>query len=319
MSPSLHSTDGPRDHYLSYLLGNAGLGENDVGRTRKMDRFLKTMALLLFAMAAVVSAPAADNAHDSYSRAADVADAPAPPQLSLSASQTVQIPTSNALPRLAPELALQFVEKHAEWQNQALSGYQDEVEVDAQLPDTSQKGDFRLIREYSSPNALSFRPIEFTGDDFVKHNVITRLLQSEVDHVQKGEGAQTALNGSNYKFSYKGTDEIDGHPVHVFQVKPRHKIPGLFKGKIYVDVYTGSLRRAEGAVVKSPSFFIKKIEFVQDYDDVNGFNFPVRMHSTAMTRVVGRAIVNIFHRNYKPTANQAALVGTTVIVAPTLQ
>jgi hypothetical protein len=89
--------------------------------------------------------------------------------------------------------------------------------------------------------------------------------------------------------------------VHIFQVNPRHKVPGLFKGKIYVDVFTGSLRRAEGTVVKSPSFFIKKIEFVQDYDDVDGFNFPVRMHSTAITRVIGRAVVNIFHRNYRPT------------------
>jgi hypothetical protein len=25
------------------------------------------------------------------------------------------------------------------------------------------------------------------------------------------------------------------------------------------------------------------------------------MHSTAITRVIGRAVVNIFHRNYRPT------------------
>ena len=265
-----------------------------------MKALFKFMAVALFAAAALVPAQAADDAPR--------ADGEAPPQLSLSASQAVQIPTTNALPRLAPELALDFVQKHADWQNQALGAYRDEVEVEAQLPDTSQQGDFRLIREYSSPNALSFTPLKFTGDDFVKHNVITRLLQSEVDHVQKGDGGQTALNSKNYKFSYKGTDEINGRLVHVFQVKPRHKVPGLFKGKIYVDAFTGSLRRAEGTVMKSPSFFIKKIEFVQDYDDVNGFNFPVRMHSTAMTRVIGRAVVNIFHRNYQPTpADQSAV------------
>jgi hypothetical protein len=264
-------------------------------------QYIKFLAILLITVAGAVSARAADDG----SRPTEVAEAA--PQLSLSANQSIQIPTSNALPRLAPELALQFVQKHAEWQSQALSGYRDEVEVDAQLPDTSQKGDFRLIREYTSPNALSFTPVAFTGDDFVKHNVITKLLQSEVEHVQKGEAPQTALSSENYKFNYKGTDNLDGHLVHVFQVKPRHKVPGLFKGKIYVDVFTGSLRRAEGTVVKSPSFFIKKIEFVQDYDDVDGFNFPIRMHSTAMTRVIGRAVVNIFHRNYRATpANQSA-------------
>jgi hypothetical protein len=280
-----------------------------VGTGKMHRRFLKHVAVVLITLAGV-SAQAADNAHDSAVAHPDMAWEAAP-QLSLSPGQIVSVPTTTALPRLAPELALQFAEKHAEWQNLALSGYRDEVEVEAVLPDTSQQGDFQLVREYSSPNALSFTPVKFTGDDFVKHNVIIRLLQSEVDHVQKGDGGQTALNSKNYKFSYKGTDEINGHLVHVFQVKPRHKVPGLFKGKIYVDAFTGSLRRAEGAVVKSPSFFIKKIEFVQDYDDVNGFNFPVSMHSTAVTRVIGRAVVNIFHRNYQPiaTGQGSALAG----------
>ena len=270
------------------------------------QRFLKIVAILLVSFAGSVVGWAAN---DNAGHAPDSGDAAEPPQLALSANQALPLPTSNALPRLAPELALQFVQKHAEWQSQALSAYSDEVEVDAQLPDTSQKGDFRLIREYTSPNGLSFKPLAFTGDDFVKHNVITRLLQSEVEHVQKQEGPQTALSAANYKFSYKGSETLEGHEVHIFQVKPRKKVPGLFKGKIYVDAFTGSLRRAEGTVVKPPSFFIKKIEFVQDYDDVNGFNFPVSMHSTAWTRVVGRAVVNIFHRNYHPTpVSQGAAV-----------
>jgi hypothetical protein len=282
--------------------------ENNAIVTVKMgQRYIKLLAILWIVLAGVVCA-AADGAKDD-----------AAPQLALSANQSVQIPTTNALPRLAPELALQFAQKHAEWQSVVLTGYTDEVEVDAQLPDTSQKGDWRLVREYSSPNALSFRPVEFTGDDFVKHNVITKLLQSEVEHVQKNEGAAAALTSENYKFSYKGSEKLDGHDVHIFNVKPRKKVPGLFKGKIYVDAFTGSLRRAEGTVVKSPSFFIKKIEFVQDYDDVNGFNFPVRMHSTAMTRVVGRAVVNIFHRNYKPMANQANVPSVTLTAAPAIQ
>ena len=271
-----------------------------------MAKRIQIFLILLLATTAFVSA-----------RAADDAKGDAAPQLVLAANQSVQIPTTNALPRLAPELALQFVQKHAQWQNEALTGVTDEVEVDAQLPDTAQKGDFRLIREYASPNALSYTPVAFTGDDFVKHNVITKLLQSEVDHVQKGEGAATALSNQNYKFSYKGSEKLEGRDVHVFQVKPRKKVPGLFKGKIYVDAFTGSLRRAEGTMVKSPSLFIKNIEFVQDYDDVSGFNFPVRMHSTAKTRVVGRAIVNIFHRNYQPRpasdANVSAVAASSSI------
>src|SRR5256885_1083735 len=84
--------------------------------------------------------------------------------------------------------------------------------------------------------------------------------------------------------------------LQIYQLKPRSKRPGLFKGRIYLDAHTGSLVRAEGSVVKSPSFFVKKIDFVQDYADVDNFTFPVHIHTNALARVIGRTVVDIFHR-----------------------
>jgi hypothetical protein len=81
----------------------------------------------------------------------------------------------------------------------------------------------------------------------------------------------------------------------VFQVKPRQKRAGLFKGNVYLDVYTGGMRRAEGKMVKSPSFFVKNIEFSQDYHDVDGFDMVTHIHSTAEARIIGKAIVDITH------------------------
>ncbi len=203
------------------------------------------------------------------------------------------------LPRMAPELALQMYEQRALEQDSRLVECSDQMVVEAELPDTSQKGEYELVRNYSAqPRQLSFQSVKYTGDSFVKTNVITRFLQSEVDHVQKGDPAASAINDKNYKFAYKGVEELDGHLTHVFQIKPRHKSPNLFKGKIYVDAYTGSLRRAEGTVSKSPSFFIRKIEFVQDFEDINGFTVPVAMRSTTKARIIGRAIVSVFHRGY---------------------
>lgn len=205
------------------------------------------------------------------------------------------------LPQMAPELALDTLEQRAVRQQAALAGYSASTVVQAELLDTAQRGEFQLKRRYVAPNTLQFTPVKFTGDGFVKSNVIVRLLQSEVDHVSKGESAQTAINNANYRFSYKGVDQIDGRSMHVFHVKPRQKRPGLFKGRIFVDVSRGMLRRAEGVLVKSPSFFVKKIEFVQDYADVGDFTFPVHMHSEAKTRLFGRAVVDVFTRDYDLT------------------
>jgi len=68
--------------------------------------------------------------------------------------------------------------------------------------------------------------------------------------------------------------------------------------------------RAEGAVVRSPSFFVKHIEFVQDYTEVQSFTLPVHIHSEAKARIVGRTIVDIQHRDY-----QAVPAGSAASVA----
>lgn len=209
------------------------------------------------------------------------------------------------MPRMAPDFALQVLQGHAKLQSAELAGYSATTVVRAQLPDTSQSGEFELQRHYSAPRTLAFKALHFTGDNFVKSNVILRLLQSEVDHVQKDDPALTAISAANYKFSYKGTSDVSGRMVHVFQIKPRQKRSGLFKGKIYVDAYSGTLARAEGKMVRSPSLFIKRIEFVQDYADIDSFTFPVHIHSEAQARIVGRTIVDIYEENYQPVSAPA--------------
>src|SRR5581483_3085478 len=207
------------------------------------------------------------------------------------------------LPRMAPELALQVYHGRSVLQAQQLAAYSAVTVIRAELPDTAQQGEFQLQRRFEAPHTLQFTALHYSGDGFVKTNIITRLLQSEVDHVKQDDGGLTAINSQNYKFSYKGGSEVNGRTVHVYQVKPRKKRPGLFKGRIFLDSHTGSLVRAEGSVVKSPSFFVKKIEFVQDYEDIGNFTFPVHIHSNAQAQVIGRTVVDIFHRDYQPIAS----------------
>jgi hypothetical protein len=201
--------------------------------------------------------------------------------------------------RMSPDLALTTYLNGAQRQLAELGAYSDATVIEAELPATAQHGKYELRRMYQAPRSLAFAAIRFAGDSFVKTNVITKLLQSEVEHVQKGEGAQTAITADNYKFSWKGVDTLDGRTYYRYQVKPRQKRPGLFKGFILVDAASGRLRRAEGTMVKSPSLFVKKIEFVQDYAEYGPFSLPAHIHSVAKTRLVGQAVVEIYHSGYE--------------------
>ena len=228
--------------------------------------------------------------------------------LALAAGRGTEIlpETPATLPRMAPELALASFQQHAARQLSDPVSYSANTVVEAELPDSSQRGEFHLLRRFIAPRTLLFTPVRFVGDNFVKSNVIARLLQAEVDHASKGESARTAITEANYKFSYKGLDNIDGRAVHVFHVKPRGRQPGLFKGRIYLDASSGSLCRAEGTLVKTQSFFIKRVEFVQDYADIDGYTLPVHARSLARTRLLGRAVVEIATDGYDLTSTTAS-------------
>ena len=209
-------------------------------------------------------------------------------------------------PRMAPELALATFDQRVDHQLSELPSYSAVTRISAELPGSKQRAVFELERHYAAPKTLQFVPVQFSGDGFVKHNVINRVLQQEVDRTGKEDGAQTAISERNYKFTYKGESEIEGRSVHVYQVKPRTELPGLFKGHVYLDVLTGALLRAEGKVVRSPSFFIKKIDFVTDYADLDGFSLPIHVHSEADARLIGRVVVDISTTDYSFAGSPAS-------------
>jgi hypothetical protein len=268
-----------------------------------MNRLILKVTFLGISLAAVAvaqsplllaSGPGSAGAPSFY-LSADISPSMFSPRADFSAPAT--------LPRMAPELALAAYHRRSQSQSAQLLAYSSTTLIRADLPDTQQHGELEVARHYAAPRTLEFKSVHFSGDGFVKSNVITRLLQSEVDHVQKDDSSLTALTSANYKFSFKRTIDVNGRLLHDYQVKPRKKRVGLFKGHVYLDAYTGSLVRVEGSVVKSPSFFVKKLDFVQDYTDVAGFTLPTHMHSEALARIIGRTIVDIYQNNYQPESN----------------
>jgi hypothetical protein len=87
--------------------------------------------------------------------------------------------------------------------------------------------------------------------------------------------------------------------VYIFDLKPRKKRVGLFKGDLWLDTKTYMPIREEGEFVKTPSVFLKKVEFVRDYELQDGVAIPKQIISKVDTRIVGRADINIKFTNLK--------------------
>jgi hypothetical protein len=221
-----------------------------------------------------------------------------------------------AIPKvLSPQQALQAYQERALRQLATMAEYSDETLIEAELPSTSQSGRFWLQRTFSAPRSLAYRALDFAGDASIKNNVIARVLQSDVDRAQKGKTRDSVIVDDNYRFSYKGNEDLNGRLLYSYAVKPRRKDPDLFKGKILLDAQNGHIVQALGRLSQSPSWWIKRVEFRQDYADVGEFTMPVHTRSQARLRIFGPVLVSIRHSGYKvrstePAKTSRSLAGT---------
>jgi hypothetical protein len=200
---------------------------------------------------------------------------------------------------LPPGDALRLYETRARQQLSALAEYSDETTIKAQVPASSETGQASFTETFSAPQTLAYTSVRFVGSGFVKHDVILRLLQADVEHVRRKMELETAILDSNYRFAYRGTESVGGRSFYRFAVIPRRKSPDLFKGEILLDPWTGHIMRAAGRLSKSPSLWIKHVEFSQDYADIGDFTMPTQISSVAEARIVGRVLVTIRHSAYE--------------------
>jgi hypothetical protein len=90
-------------------------------------------------------------------------------------------------------------------------------------------------------------------------------------------------------------------------VNPREKKVGLFKGELWLDAQTYLPVRESGTFVKSPSFMLKKVQFVRMYDLQNGVSVPQRTESQVETRFFGKVELSVDYLTFsKDTAQTGA-------------
>lgn len=197
----------------------------------------------------------------------------------------------------------------SEAQQNRLVGASMEVEIDAELPKLHRSGKLTALRHIASIGRVTYDLLQFEGDNRIKKDVIARYLTAESEAL-KADPSQVALTPANYKFKFKGLVQRDGRNVYAFKVSPRKKRPGLYDGELWVDPRTNLPVREAGKLAKSPSIFISKIEFVREYQLVDGVAVPKRIDSLVHTRLVGKAKLSIaFNSVSLAPISLAALAG----------
>ncbi|MBV8828574.1 MAG: hypothetical protein JO108_05045, partial [Acidobacteriaceae bacterium] len=191
---------------------------------------------------------------------------------------------------------LQVTQTH----DDSLRGASMEVDINASVPGLQEHGTLRALRKISKVGQITYHVLGFQGDSTVKSQVIARYLQAE----QQGEGDQNlAITPVNYKFKYKGEQNQKGSDVYVFQVSPRKKRLGLFKGELWLDSKTCIPVYEKGRLVKNPSIFFKKVDFERAFVIQNGRQIPQSLSSTIDVHLIGKVELNINYSNFAQSAD----------------
>ena len=194
-------------------------------------------------------------------------------------------------------------------QQSRLQGASMEVDIEAELPKLHKRGRLHALRRISALGRITYELLRFEGDRSIRNDVIARYLTAESEAL-KSEPAALAVTPANYKFKYKGLIVAEGRKVHAFHVTPRKKKVGLYVGELWLDSQTHLPVREAGRLVKNPSIFLRKVEFVKDYQIQAGVSVPSRITTTVETRIVGKASLSVAFSSVSLTEGpQPILIG----------
>jgi hypothetical protein len=210
---------------------------------------------------------------------------------------------------VGPEALVNSYQNVSREQRVRLRGASMEVDIEASLPKLQKHGRLHALRRISRLGRVTYESLHFEGDNTIKNSVIARYVAGETQG-QWNEG-DLAITPANYKFKYKGLSSREGRQLHVFQLTPRQKRVGLFKGELWLDAETCLPLRESGRFVKSPSIFLRKIEFVREYEIRDGVAIPREIDSTVETRIVGKAELTVRFHNVSLAENTALTIAAS--------
>ena len=203
-------------------------------------------------------------------------------------------------------------------------------EIIARLHDANRKrdeqlGGWQVVRRYQLSNELTkkgskmevevrFQPpseLTFTtrsqeGSSFLVKQVFGRMMEGEKESVQAEARQRSAMSAENYEFRLAGQEKLKGRPAYKLEVTPKREDTFLIRGHIWVDAEDFAVVRAEGRVVKRPSFWTRTVDVTRTFKKVGPFWLPDRTESVNEILLFGTTRVALENGDYRVRLSSSA-------------
>ena len=187
---------------------------------------------------------------------------------------------------------------HNELRNNALTGYTEQRTYQV----TDQTGRVRAQEigqmEYRAPDKKSFATTSESGSVLVRRLALNPLIASEIDAASGKQHHDSAITPENYTLELLGEQQVGPYRCILARATPKRPDKYLFEGKVWIDSEDFAVVRISGHPAKKLSFWIERVEFVREYQKIDGFWLPQKDETHVQVRMYGQKVLTIDHQNY---------------------
>lgn len=140
------------------------------------------------------------------------------------------------------------------------------------------------------PHERDYKILESKGNDRGE-KVVRKILDHESE-AEKSDVPPTAIVHQNYDFQLAGEESFQGARCYILNLDPKRKDPSLIEGRAWVDSNTYLIRKVEGHMSKSPSWWVKEVQLTVLFGEINGIWTQLSTQAVADVRVIGRYTVD---------------------------
>jgi hypothetical protein len=146
--------------------------------------------------------------------------------------------------------------------------------------------------EYRPGRGLAVEIVREEGSEYIRNKILRGMLQTEQELVANGRPLRASLDSRNYAFEDGGTNS-DG--LQRITLTAARKSDGIVNGSLLLEPQAGYVKRIEGRLVKSPSFWVRDVDVTWNFARVGGYVMPTEMSSSGRVRMYGRSMFKMVY------------------------
>ena len=169
-----------------------------------------------------------------------------------------------------------------------------------------------VLMEYAAPATETFTSSSEKGSEFVLHHVFQRLMEEEKERVRADKDPDSLITPDNYTFEILGTEIVGRSNCSVVHAVPKYKRTDLFEGEIWIDNKDFAIVKIIGQLAKSPSFWVKQVDFSRNYQKIDGFWLLSREEAVSVIRIFGKETLTVDCQNLSVNGSGALQSNPTI-------